>query len=183
LEHKLLIMKNILPALAFIFSTLLSYSQQATDTLQWSESVKLSWKDFSDSPASKNRSPRQATMLMNAKFKKGIKATTTVEALFDRKSSYLPAEEKTTQTLKYYQILFDLHEAESRKLRKTFKETKLGLDPEKVFQEKYNTALVELSERTEQYIEETETGTNGAEIERWAKLIQAELKTMEAYKK
>jgi hypothetical protein len=177
-------MKNTLTIFVFIFLALSSYSQQiSNDTIQWSEPRKLDWKDFLGKAAGKNGVLGQATMVMNAKFHKGLKATTSVEAVFDRKSSFISVEAKTPQELKYYQTMFDLYEAESRKLRKTFKETKFGLDPDKVFQEKYNAALKALAERMDNYMEETGTGTEAEEVEKWATTIHTELKQLEAFKK
>lgn len=176
-------MKNILITLVFIFSALLSYSQQTSaDTIHWSSSRKLDWKDFNGKAAAKTGVMGHATLLMNAKFHKGLKATTSVDAIFDRKSSFVTADEKTPVMQKYYQTLFDLYEVQSRKLRKTFKETRFGLDPDKVFQEKYNAALKELDERVDDYIEDTETGNNAEEVEKWTKTIQQELKELEAFR-
>ena len=170
-------MKNILFSLVFIFPSLCSYTQQTSnDTLHWSASRKLTWDDFKGKTANKTGVLGHASMEMQAKFKKGLKATTSVVSIFDRKVSFVSASEKTAQMLSYYQTMFDLHEAESIKLRKVYKETKLGLDPEKVFQEKYNAALQKLAERIDLYQEETEEGTNAGEIERWSKLILQELK-------
>lgn len=171
-------MKNIIIIILSIFSTLLSYSQQTSrDTLHWSASRKLDWKDFAK-PAGKTGVLGHAVMIMNAKFHKGLKATTSVDAVFDRNSSFISNEEKTAQMLKYYQTMFDLYEVQSRKLRKEFKATKFGLNPEVVFQEKYNAALKELDERIDLYMEETETGENAAELEKWSQAVLLELKTL-----
>ena len=176
-------MKNIFSALAVISFALSSYSQQTSnDTIQWSEARKLEWKDFLGKSAGKTGVQGQATMVMNAKFHKGLKATTSVEAIFDRKSSFIATESKTAQELKYYQTMFDLYEAESRKLRKVFKETRFGLDPDKVFQEKYNAALKALSDRMDDYIDETEFGNETEEMEKWSNTIQGELKELEAFR-
>jgi hypothetical protein len=177
-------MKNILSALGFIALAFSSYSQQTSnDTIQWSESRKLDWKDFSGKAAAKSGALGHATLLMNAKYHKGLKATTSVDAVFDRKSSFAADNEKNPAMLKYYQTLFNLYEAESRKLRKEFKETRFGLDPDKVFQEKYNAALTALDERVDNYIEETETGSNVAELTKWSNAVQAELKDLETFRK
>lgn len=176
-------MKNILSALVLISLALTSFSQASTDTIRWSESRKLDWKDFMGKGAAKEGVLGHATLIMNAAYHKGLKATTSVEAVFDRKSSFAAADEKTPVMLKYYQTLFDLYEAESRKLRKQFKEAKFGLDPDKVFKEKYDAALKALDERVDNYTEETETGNNAEEVEKWSKTIQNELKELEAFRK
>lgn len=175
-------MKNILVAVIIIFTSLQSHSQQSSnDTLHWSATRKLDWKDFNGKTAGKTGVLGNAAIMVSAKFQKGIKAKTSVETIFDKKISFIAEQDKTAQMLKYYQVMFDLHEAQSRKLRKVLKETKLGLDPEKVFQEKYNAAQKELAERVDQYQEETEEGSNASEIEKWQKMIWQELKGLEAY--
>ena len=121
-------------------------------------------------------------MLMDAKFHKGLRTTTVVETIFDRKQSWVAKEQQTEQELKYYQTMFNLYEVESRKLRKQFKETKLGLDPDKVFQEKYNAALAALDERSKLYMEETDLGIDAAALEKWSQTLQQELKELESYK-
>jgi hypothetical protein len=177
-------MKNIVASLLLIFLFLHSYSQQTSnDTIHWSESRKLEWKDFTGKAEGKEGMLSQAIMIMNAKFHKGFKATTSVEVIFDRKSSFVSTEGKNAQQLKYFQTMFDLYEVESRKLRKEFKATKFGLDPDKVFQEKYNAALKVLSERADQYMEETATGSEPEEVAKWSKILKAELKELEIFSK
>lgn len=122
-----------------------------------------------------------ATILMNAKINKALKTKTVVEAVFDRKNSFCAEKERTAQMLKYYQILFDLYESASRKLRKQFSETKFGLDPEKIFHEKYNAALQALNERVDLYMQETETGEQADAIEKWSKMVQMELKELHSF--
>ena len=173
-------MKNIVLAISLIFSGMSVFSQVTTeDTLHWVENKKLEWKDFKG----KSKGQTQATMLMNATYKKILKGKAEVETIFDRKRSWATKEEQTAQELKFYQTEFDLYEAESRKLRKIYKETKFGVDHDKVFQEKYNAAVTELNERDQSYKEDTEMGNNAAEIEKWAKIIQGELKELEGFKK
>ena len=172
-------MKNISLAIGFILLGLQIFAQvKSDDTLHWKETTKLEWKDFKG----KSQGQSQATMLMNAQYKKVLKGKAQVETIFDRKRSWATKEEQTEQELKFYQTLFDLYEVASRKLRKEFKETKFGLDPDKVFQSKYNTALAELNERDQTYKEETEMGGNAAEIEKWSKTLKNELKELEAFK-
>jgi hypothetical protein len=175
-------MKNTLAVLALILLSLDSYSQQiSNDTIHWSESRKLEWKYFAGKADGKEGILGQTTMMMNAEFRKGFKATTSIETLFDRKSSFVSAEGKTPQQLKYFQTMFDLYEVESRKLRKEFKTTKFGLDPDKVFQEKYNAALKALSERVDNYMEETAAGNEPEEVAKWSKTLKAELKELDVF--
>ncbi|MBI4945141.1 MAG: hypothetical protein HY840_01925 [Bacteroidetes bacterium] len=175
-------MKNILLSLSFIALAFPAFSQTlSSDTLHWSSNRKLEWKDFSGKSLGVPGMTGQETMVMNAKFYKTLRAKATVETVFDRKKSWAPKEEQTEQELKYYRTMFDLYEVESRKLRKLFKETKFGLDPDKVFQEKYNEALEALDERSKLYMEETGLGADAAAMEKWNATLQLELKELEAY--
>jgi len=176
-------MKNLLFVISFISINYSAFSQTlSADTMHWSESHKLEWKDFTGKPPAKSGTTGQATMVMNAKFHKALHTTTVVETIFDRKKSWTTKEGQTEQELKYYQVMFDLYEVSSRKLRKEFKETRFGLDPDVVFQEKYNAALTALDDRSKLYIEETDMGADATALEKWAKTLQPELKELEAYK-
>lgn len=176
-------MKNLLFALCLVSLHPDVFSQAlSSDTIHWKGNHKLDWKDFTGTPPKSANGKVQVTMVMDAKFHKVLRSTTTVETILDRKKSWISKELQTEQELKYYQVMFNLYEVESRKLRKQFKETKLGLDPEKVFHEKYNAALAALDERSKQYMEETDTGTDATELEKWNKTLEQELKQLEAYK-
>jgi hypothetical protein len=175
-------MKKLLFVIACVSLSRPLFSQPASnDTLHWSASRKLQWKDFLSKTSDKNGVLGQATMLMNAQFHKGFKATTRVETVFDRKGSFAPPTGQTPQQLNYFQTMFDLYEAESRKLRKEFKETRFGLDPDKVFQEKYTAALKALNERVDNYMEETTAGDEPKELKKWSDALKLELKGLEAF--
>ena len=47
----------------------------------------------------------------------------------------------------------------------------------------FRLVLQELEKRTDLYMEETETGENTTEVDKWTKLVNEELKTMESFKK
>lgn len=176
-------MKNILLGLSFISLSLPVFSQTlSSDTMHWKENHKLEWKDFSGKPLAQAGITGQATMVMNAQFHKTLRATAVVETIFDRKTSWVAKEDQTEQELRYYQVMFNLYEVASRKLRKQFKETRFGLDPDKIFQEKYRDASTALDERCKLYMDETDMGADAAELERWAKTLQLELKELETYK-
>ncbi len=176
-------MKNILHILVFLFCSGLAYAQpNPTETIHWSASKKLAWTDFIAKPDGKTGGFGQATMAVNARFKKGIKMKTTVETIFDKKKSFAEDDDKNPTMLKYYQTMFDLHEVASRKLRKQFSESKFGIDPERNFlQELYKAALADLEKENDRYMEETDFGeitlrpwTNGLKI-------QSELKALEKF--
>ena len=179
-------MKRLLLSFAILTICFVSFSQGLSDdTLHWASYRKLTWSDFRGTSIDIPNMSGQTIMVMLAKFQKQtlfLPTKTSVETVFDRKNSWVTEDGRTAQYLKYDQVLFDLYEVNSRKLRKEFKETKFGLNPNKVFQEKYNSALTSLNDRTKQYMSETRLGTNEDAIEKWNLLIQAELIEFNDYK-
>ena len=81
----------------------------------------------------------------------------------------------------YYQTLFDIYEVHARKLRKEFSETKFGINPDAVFQEKYNANDALLINRCNEFKNDTESGSNGEAVKRWAGKIKMGLEELEHY--
>ena len=173
-------MKHILITITIFILSLTSYSQAlSNDTIHWIDYRKLSWEDFKGEPIDLQGMYGQSMMVILADYHKYtlfLPAHTTVETVFDRKNSWIASNAKTELSLKYYQVMFDIYEVYARRLKKEFKETKFGVNPEKVFKEKYNAILTALSDRNKQYLKETKMGTDSESIEKWQKIIQSELK-------
>jgi len=178
-------MKRLFLSLQIFVICFTSFSQSlSSDTLHWTSYRKLAWEDFKGTSINLPNISGQTIMLMLAKFQKQtlfLPTKTTVETVFDRKNSWATESGRTDQNLKYYQVLFDLYEVGSRKLRKDFKETKFGLNPNKLFQEKYNSSITALNDRTKQYMSEISMGTNLEVIEKWDLQIQSELKELDYF--
>lgn len=165
----------------------LNYLAQAlsADTLHWTDHRNLSWTDFKGDTIALPNLSGQSLLVVLANFKKAhylLPTITNVVAVFDKKNSWANNSSKTDQLLKYYQVTFDLYENYARKLRKEFSKTKFGLDPNKIFQEKYNAMLNALSDRNKQLMKETKMGQDSEALQHWDDMMKTELAELEAYR-
>lgn len=176
-------MKHFLFSLGLLLLSLSSFSQALSDdTIHWSNYHKLSWDDFRGEPIEINGFSGQGLMMILSDYKKYSLFTSTrtgVETVFDRKNSWVSSKGKTDKMLKYFQVMFDIYELYARKLKTEYKSTQFGVDPYKVFREKYNAALTALSDRNKLYMKETQMGQNYKEVLKWEKQIGLELKEFE----
>ena len=176
-------MKRILITISFGFLSLITFSQAlSSDTIHWIDYRKITWADFKGEPIDIPGMTGQSMMVLLANFHKYslfLPTQTTVETVFDRRNSWIAEKYKSDKTLRYYQVLFDLYENYARRLKKDFKTTRFGFNPEKIFKEKYNSILTALNDRNKQYLKETKMGTDLEAIEKWSQLIQTELKEFE----
>ena len=179
-------MKRLFFTLLLGTSCFISFSQgMSNDTIHWIDYRKLTWNDFKGDAIDLPNLSGESLMIVLANFQKitwFLPAKTSVVTVFDRKNSWVNNNGKTDLALKYYQVMFDLYEVYTRRLKKEFKNTKFGFDPNKIFQQKYNSSLTDLSDRNKQYIKETKMGTDNDAVDKWDKIIQAELKELESYK-
>ncbi len=177
-------MKNsFILLISLLVSTPLFSQTLSADTLHWSANKKLTWNDFKGKPSDELETG-ECLMVMQASFvkKNPLKpAIAAVVAVFDRKHSHTAIDDRTAQELKYYQVMFDIYEVYSRKLRQEFKNTKFGLDPDKIFQEKYSKGITALDERVRKYRNDTNQGESNAELLKWEKQIALELKELEKF--
>ncbi len=179
-------MKRLFFTISFLTICFSIFSQVVSnDTIHWMNYRKLSWSDFKGEPIDLPGMSGQTLMVVLANYHKVIlflPAQTSVMTVFDRKNSWINDVSKTDQSLKYYQVMFDLYEVYARKLRKDFKSAKFGMDPNKVFQNTYNTELTALSDRNKEYMKQTKMGIDLDSINKWDHIIQAELKELEEFK-
>lgn len=177
---------KILFSITFVLIFEVVHSQALSDdTLHWTEHRKISWNDFKGDTIDIPGMAGQTMMLILANFNKihaFFPATTKVVTVFDRKNSWTKNTTKDNLTLKYYQTEFNLYEVYARKLRQDFSKTKFGMDPNTIFQQKYNANLTALSDRTKLLMKETKLGTDSVAIEKWDKKISEELIELEAFK-
>lgn len=180
-------MKQFLFFCPCFFIFLVSFSQTiSTDSLHWSENKKLSWADFKGKEIQSTDQTENVLMAMLANFTKGnpLKPTSaSVVAAFDRKKSWAAKETQTPEELKYYQVMFDIYELHARRLRKEFSETKFGMDPDKIFYQKYRAAIAELDDHVKQYKNETESGADADALHEWEEEITKSLKELGEFKK
>ena len=179
-------MKRLFFAILFWSICWMTFSQAlSNDTIHWIDYRKIAWSDFKGDTIDLPGITGQTLIVVLAYYNKPnlfIPTRTSVYTVFDRKNSWAINAYKIDKSLKYNQTMFNLYEVYARKLRKDFKNTKFGLDPNKVFLEKYNSTLTNLSDRNKQYMKETKIGTDSDSLDKWDKIIQAELKELEEYK-
>lgn len=178
-------MKSIFTFLLSImlFTASAQTPQLSGDTLSWSDLKPLTWKDFKGKPSNDLESG-ECLMVLLADFSKPnpLKpAQARAVAVFDRQHSHTDKAKQTAEELRYYQVMFNIYELHARKLRQEFKNTKFGLDPNKTFQEKYAKAINTLNERVREYRNDTDEGEELAEVQKWEKLILAELQALKDF--
>lgn len=171
-----------------LLSTQLCLSAQETlsdDTLHWSESRPLSWDDFKGEVIEGVGLGGEIFCMNMANFNRPSafhKIRFEVVALFDRQISWANEEMRTDQGLLYFQTIFNIYEVHARELRKDLAESKFGLDPNPLFQEKFNRSNSKLMQEYNAFRRETKMGTDQAAIEKWNTNIEAELQALEEYK-
>ena len=178
--------KKIFTIAAFLIFIHTAYSQAlSSDTLHWVDYKTLSWTDFKGDTIDIPGYSGQSMMVMFANFRKAslfLPTKVNVVTVFDRKNSWAVKPARTDAFLKYYQVEFDIYEVYTRRLRKDFESTKFGLDPNKVFQEKYNAALTALSDRNKLYMKETKLGTDSDAVKSWETIIAKELAELKQFR-
>lgn len=176
-------MKKNLFLLLYFPATIFSQTKTA-DTIHWKESKPLTWEDFKGKPKAETMTGEGFCMLQ-AKYEKPnpIKKTRQkVFAVWDRGKSWISPKAKTASDLLYYQVLFNIYELHARKLRKEFNETKFGLDPDKIFQQKYNAAMDALTEKSREFRNETSEGADAEALKKWDARVKKELKELDQFR-
>lgn len=178
-------MKKISIFLFFVLINLLSFSQVVSnDTIHWSSGKPLTWNDFKGDAIDSVALPADAVIAILASEKKGSRfagTTTYVVTVFDWRNSWVKPKADSEMLLKYFQVLFDVGELYSRKLRKSIKEA--NLDPYPVsFNEKYMGAKIGMNDRVKQFKKESKNGTYEIAITRWYDNVKAELTELDGFK-
>ena len=169
-------------ACLFISSEIFSQTKTSNDTIHWRESKPLSWTDFKGKP--KSGMSGQAFCMLEANYEKPNPLKKTkfkIAAVWYKSKSWIESSSKTEGELLYYQVLFSIYEAHARKLRKEFIETKFGLNPEKEFREKYNSAAESLTDESNEYRDETKEGEDKEAVKKWDVKEKEELKKLEKF--
>lgn len=169
-----------------VFPTLESAADR--DTIPWSSAFRLNWEDFQGvSPAI---SPYAAqsncvyTLLTEPVFSNDtLYIRETIRPCFTRKASWVKPDALQDSLLMHEQGHFDLCELYGRKFRKNLDEASLnltGFDQQinALFQQTWNAYQLE----QDRYDSETEHGLIPEQQSGWLKLIEEELKKLEAYR-
>ena len=153
----------------------------------WSDSRKLTWEDFQGKPIGSNENYVTEIHLYNPATieKANIFSTAKLTSIcvFDKKHSWVNKKVASADLLLYNQVIFNIYELYTRKLRKEFYNTEFGLDDYiqqfHLMTEINNSAL---KDRLEDYRSDADLGKNVAGIKLWEMTIDKELEELKAYK-
>ena len=182
---ELLLMKKIYILIFFFAAYFFSNSQViSNDTIHWNALKPLTWSDFKGDAIDSSGLNGDIVIEILATSKKGSRfssTSTNVVTVFDWRNSWVKPKSDNDVFLKYFQVMFDIAEVYSRKLRKSIKEADLDTYPVS-FEEKYNASKIGLKDRIKQFKKESKVGTYEIAITRWTDNIKAELTELEAFK-
>ena len=153
----------------------------------WSDSRKLTWEDFQGKPIGSNENYVSEINLYNPATieKANIFSTAKLTSIcvFDKKHSWVNKKNASADLLLYNQVIFNIYELYTRKLRKEVYNTEFGLDDYiqqfHLMTEKNNS---DLKDRLGDYRSDADLGKNVAGIKLWEMTIDKELEQLKAYK-
>lgn len=161
------------------------YNKQ--DYLYWSEDRELTWNDFqgeqlslSDNFGGEIHIYNPSTIEKSNMFSP-VKLTTI--CVFDKKHSWINKKFANEDLLLYNQVIFNIYELYTRKLRETFANTNFGLnDYTDKFHKMTEEMNKELNSRIDKFRKESNMGQNKEIIFDWNNQINNELATLNNYK-
>jgi hypothetical protein len=153
------------------------------DVVYWSETRMLTWDDFQGTPILDNPDMASAISIYNpsAIERKNLflKTRLVTECYLDKKSSWVDRKRATDDLLAYNQVIFDLHELYTRKLRQAFMAADFGLDN---VVESFNRLVEEngraLNARLNAFQRESRMGSNADVTQAWFRQIRAEIREL-----
>ena len=157
----------------FLFLSIISLHAQNdyhADTIIWDENFTLTWSDFRGEPMDFSGLGAESTCFLFANYARTTafsKLKFTVMAVFDRSKSWVSPKAKSEMALNYFRLMFDLYELHARQLRKELSETKFPLNPDPLFQQKYNNAMTELNNEFYEFRKDTKMGTDINALKLW----------------
>ncbi len=177
-------------ALILLFVPFFSLAQGqvkvSNDTLHWRADRPLQWSDFKGQPQEGAAFEGRILCLNLGGFqRKSAHHYTVFEtvAVFDRLNSWMPEKNRTESDLKYFQVMFDIYELHSRKMREAYALSRTAKDPDAEFKEKYSHSANDRSTDINMFRMQTKLGTDTVALEKWHEKILAQLNALEAYVK
>lgn len=158
-----------------------STKEITTDEIAWKAKRKLTWDDFR-AKANENDPLHALTATnidMKAKCEDG-KLKVKVESVFSTGESWTKTR-KSDKLLFHEQLHFDITEIYARRLRKELSSVKNICDKPEQINLITDRVFEEWKKQEDFYDKETNHGLNYAQMDIWAKKIEAELKQLEAY--
>ncbi len=157
------------------------------DYLYWSIDRQLTWDDFQGTPTEASGGAASEINIYNPATieRPNIFSSPKLTAIcvFDKKTSWVKKNLKTNNLLLYNQVIFNIYELYTRKLRQNFIQTDFS-------GEGYIKKFHKLAQRMNQHIiNEVQTfrvkskyGENAEEVLKWNKHINSELEKFKDYK-
>ncbi len=151
----------------------------------WDSPNSLTWDDFRGKPLDSdlaseihiyNPSKIERKTLFNP-------VTLDVKTLFDRQKSWVRPNNTTDLLLKYNQVLFNIYELHTRKLKKEFLKLNFIIySPTDIFFDLVNSINSELYNMVNNFREESKMGKEEAVIDKWYDRIINQLEELNQYK-
>lgn len=159
-----------------------TYDQE--DYLYWSENRKLRWEDF-QSPVSSHNSSEIYVINPAVINKKQLftKTNLTVICAFDKNRSWVNINNKSESLLLYNQVIFNIYELYTRKLRQKTEDIDFGLEGNsRLFSKLVSDNKKELLEKVDQFKIISNYGKEVKTIEDWFLKIKTELDELINYR-
>jgi hypothetical protein len=156
------------------------------DTLYWNANRPLQWEDFKGEPSKGGTLEGQILCVNIGGFQRQSAHHVTVfktVSVFDRKNSWMPEEKQTDSGLKYFQVMFNIYELHSRKMREAYALSRTAEDPDVAFKEKYSQSANERSYDLNMFKMKTKYGMDTTALETWKVKIDEQLKSLSEYEK
>lgn len=179
-------MRSLLFIITLVFTSPMLVAQTSSnDTIHWNENRPLTFDDFRGENMEFTGFVGENFCLLSANYSRPnifSKTEYMVEAIWDRKKSWISDKAKTDQALQFFQVCFDIYELHARLLKKKCSELPKDTDPTEAFQPMYNQAMTALMEEYNMFRRETKMGQDSETIEVWSEAIRLKLDELAAYK-
>ncbi|MHB8580071.1 MAG: hypothetical protein ACYDA4_09455 [Ignavibacteriaceae bacterium] len=158
----------------------------SNEYLYWSNTSKLTWDDFQGIPIDLSGKTASGIHVYNPATieKENIftPAKLTAICVFDKRTSWVNEKVATKSLLLYDQVIFDIYELYTRKLREEFSKTDFNIDNYKVkFRQLTEKNNRELIKNIEQFRKDTSSGQIAEATILWNYKISNELNRLEKY--
>ena len=159
-----------------------------SETIQWTETKKLSWTDFKGS--AEKDSDAAAVTASGITFSYAIKKSddritdfeSQAEAHFYPENSWFIKERCNDHILAHEQLHFDITELHVRMFRYRLSQLEVSQHIKKQLNTLHNDVNKELAKMQFEYDTQTEHSVNKVEQAKWTSYVTENLKTFEAYK-
>lgn len=154
------------------------------DTLHWNANRPLQWSDFKGQPTDGSALQGQILCMNLAGFQRQSAHHQTqfkIVSIFDRLNSWMPEEKRTDTDLSYFQVMFNIYELHSRKMREAYALSRTAEDPDAEFKGKYAHSAIDRSTDLNKFKRDTKMGMDSTALETWRVKVDEELKALGDY--